>query len=86
VPTPAIAEDSTPSELERSREWKDIGLGAQILRDLGITSIRLYATRSRSYVGLAGFGIEIGSTEPLEEPSNHRLIVNEPRKPRRAAG
>jgi 3,4-dihydroxy 2-butanone 4-phosphate synthase / GTP cyclohydrolase II len=86
VPTTAIAEDASPSELERSRQWKDIGLGAQILRDLGITSIRLYATRSRSYVGLAGFGIEIESTEPLEEGSGHRLIINEPARPRVAAG
>src|SRR5229473_103453 len=85
VPTTAIAEDSTPSELERSRLWKDIGLGAQILRDLHISSIRLYATRSRTYVGLAGFGIEIRSTEPLEEASSHRLIVKENRHPRDAA-
>jgi 3,4-dihydroxy 2-butanone 4-phosphate synthase/GTP cyclohydrolase II len=85
VPTAAIAEDSTPAELERSRQWKDIGLGAQILRDLGITSIRLYATRSRSYVGLAGFGIQIAATEPLEEAASHRLIVRESRQPRSAA-
>src|SRR4029077_18804838 len=86
VPTTAIAEDGTQSELERSRQWKDIGLGAQILRDLGITSIRLYATRSRSYVGLAGFGIEIASTEPLEEATVHRLMLKEPRRPRSAGG
>ncbi len=85
VPTTAITEDSTASELERSRQWKDIGLGAQILRDLRISSIRLYATRSRSYVGLAGFGIEIESTEPLEEASGHRLIVKESRQPRNPA-
>src|SRR6266568_7407515 len=85
VLTTAITEDSTASELERSRQWKDIGLGAQILRDLRISSIRLYATRSRSYVGLAGFGIEIQSTEPLEEASSHRLIVRESRQPRSPA-
>ena len=85
VPTAAIADDQTPSELERSRQWKDIGLGAQILRDLGINSIRLYATRSRSYVGLAGFGIEIASTEPLDEASSHRLILKSPREPLDAA-
>ena len=83
VPTTAVADDSTASELERSRQWKDIGLGAQILRDLRITSIRLYATRSRSYVGLAGFGIEIEATEPLEESSSPRVVLAEPRRPRR---
>jgi len=66
VPTKAISEESTASELERSEQWHEIGLGAQILRDLGISSIRLYATRTRTYVGLAGFGIEIAGTEPLE--------------------
>src|SRR6266571_1837751 len=86
VPTTALSEESTASELERNRQWSEVGLGAQILRDLGITSIRLYATRSRSYVGLAGFGIEIASTEPLEEASIHRLLVKEPRRPRSAAG
>ncbi len=79
VPTTAIAEDVTASELERSRQWREVGLGAQILRDLRISSIRLYATRSRTYVGLAGFGIEIASTEPLDDLSNHRLVVKETR-------
>ncbi len=83
VPTTALADDGTASELERSRQWKDIGLGAQILRDLGIISIRLYATRSRTYVGLAGFGIEIAATEPIEEAASHR-IVDELRRPRAA--
>jgi 3,4-dihydroxy 2-butanone 4-phosphate synthase / GTP cyclohydrolase II len=85
VPTTAISEESTASELERNRHWKDIGLGAQILRDLGISSIRLFATRSRTYVGLAGFGIEIDATEPVEETATHRLIIKEARPPRRAA-
>jgi 3,4-dihydroxy 2-butanone 4-phosphate synthase / GTP cyclohydrolase II len=85
VPTMSLAEESTASELERNRQWKDIGLGAQILRDLGISSIRLFATRSRTYVGLAGFDIEIEATEPVEETTTHRLIVKEARPPRRAA-
>jgi 3,4-dihydroxy 2-butanone 4-phosphate synthase / GTP cyclohydrolase II len=66
VPTTAIGEGETSSEVERSAQWKEIGLGAQILRDLRISSIRLLAARSRTYVGLAGFGIEITATEPLE--------------------
>jgi 3,4-dihydroxy 2-butanone 4-phosphate synthase/GTP cyclohydrolase II len=84
VPTTVLADDGTASELERSRQWKDIGLGAQILRDLGISSIRLYATRSRTYVGLAGFGIEIAATEPIEEATTPRFVVGEPRRPRPA--
>ena len=70
----AVAEELTASERERNREWREVGLGAQILRDLRISSIRLYATRERSYVGLAGFGIEIefdrDARRSLEPPSD----------------
>ncbi|HYM72803.1 MAG TPA: 3,4-dihydroxy-2-butanone-4-phosphate synthase [Stellaceae bacterium] len=66
VPTQAISEEVTASEQQRSEQWREVGLGAQILRDLRISSIRLYATRARTYVGLAGFGIEIAGTEVLE--------------------
>ena len=47
----------------RESEWREIGLGAQILKDLGISSIRLLASRERHYVGLEGFGIKIVSTD-----------------------
>ena len=46
----------------REDEWLEIGLGAQILKDLGIQSIQLIASRERHYVGLEGFGIEITET------------------------
>jgi 3,4-dihydroxy 2-butanone 4-phosphate synthase/GTP cyclohydrolase II len=58
--------EATGSEAVRSRQWREIGLGAQILRDLGVTSIRNIATSSRSYVGLSGFGIELLGNEPPE--------------------
>jgi 3,4-dihydroxy 2-butanone 4-phosphate synthase / GTP cyclohydrolase II len=45
------------SETKRTREWREIGLGAQILRNLGISSIRLRAPKPMTYVGLSGFGI-----------------------------
>lgn len=48
--------------LQREAEWREIGLGAQILRDLGIASIKLYASRERRYIGIDGFGIEITET------------------------
>jgi 3,4-dihydroxy 2-butanone 4-phosphate synthase/GTP cyclohydrolase II len=67
VPTHAIPQGgSTGSEVARSRNWREVGLGAQILKDLGISSIRLLTSRKLTYVGLAGFGIEIVETEPLE--------------------
>jgi 3,4-dihydroxy 2-butanone 4-phosphate synthase/GTP cyclohydrolase II len=58
--------ETTGSEAARTTQWREIGLGAQILRDLGVTSIRNLATSSRSYVGLSGFGIEIVAEEPVE--------------------
>ena len=50
------------SAATRQQTWRDVGLGAQILRDLGISSIRLISSSNRHYVGLAGFGIEIVET------------------------
>ena len=51
---------------ERDSHWREVGLGAQILRDLGVSSIRLLASRERRYVGLDGFGLEITATELFE--------------------
>ncbi len=61
---PARSANQPASEVARSQQWKDVGLGAQILRDLGISSIRLRTSTPRTYVGLSGFGIEIKSFEP----------------------
>jgi len=67
VPTQAIPpSEGTGSEVARTRQWREVGLGAQILRDLGVTSIRLLTSAKLTYVGLAGFGIEIVSTETVE--------------------
>ncbi|HZH12138.1 MAG TPA: 3,4-dihydroxy-2-butanone-4-phosphate synthase [Microvirga sp.] len=67
VPTTTFADhEETASEAARTNQWREIGLGAQILRDLGVSSIRNLATSSRSYVGLSGFGIELLGQEPIE--------------------
>jgi len=50
------------SALKRLGSWREIGIGAQILRDLGVVSIAVMTTAERQYVGLGGFGIEIGET------------------------
>ena len=66
VPTASLAPAGTEdaeSARKREEQWREIGLGAQILKDLGVASIRLLASKSRTYVGLAGFDIEIVSTE-----------------------
>jgi 3,4-dihydroxy 2-butanone 4-phosphate synthase / GTP cyclohydrolase II len=68
VPVIAIPKsEQTASGEARSRQWREVGLGAQILKDLGVSSIRiLTSSRYMTYVGLSGFGIEIVGTEPVE--------------------
>jgi 3,4-dihydroxy 2-butanone 4-phosphate synthase/GTP cyclohydrolase II len=67
VPVVSIPKADTASNEARTRQWREIGLGAQILRDLGVKSIRLLtSSRHTTYIGLSGFGIEIAGTEPVE--------------------
>jgi 3,4-dihydroxy 2-butanone 4-phosphate synthase/GTP cyclohydrolase II len=64
VPVTALPKNGDrDAETARQRQWREIGLGAQILRDLGISSIRLLTSTEHHYVGLGGFGIEIVGTE-----------------------
>ncbi len=51
---PGEADEDHAEARLRESEWREIGLGAQILRDLGISSIDLLASRERHYVGLEG--------------------------------
>ena len=64
VPVKSVTDEGT--EALRARQWREIGLGAQILRDLGVVSIRNLATSARSSVGLSGCGIELLGDEPLD--------------------
>ena len=64
VPLNVAGSEST--EDTRQTLWREVGLGAQILRDLGVTSIRLRSDSPRKYVGLGGFGVEIAAVEPIE--------------------
>jgi 3,4-dihydroxy 2-butanone 4-phosphate synthase / GTP cyclohydrolase II len=64
VPTVAHGERASAEAL-RIQHWREVGLGAQILKDLGISSIRLLSSKARTYVGLSGFGIEIKGTEAV---------------------
>ncbi|MDD3446158.1 MAG: 3,4-dihydroxy-2-butanone-4-phosphate synthase [Zavarzinia sp.] len=61
------AGDDDSSEPKRTRQGREVGLGAQILRDLGVVSIRHMVSAASSnsglsYVGVSGFGIEIADT------------------------
>ncbi|RMG79493.1 MAG: 3,4-dihydroxy-2-butanone-4-phosphate synthase [Bacteroidetes bacterium] len=54
-PAPKSAPEKTPSALEQ----RDFGTGAQILRDLGVSKIRLITNNPKRRVGIIGFGLEI---------------------------
>ena len=63
VPVQRAGVEESASEAHRTTQWREVGLGAQILRDLGVSSIRLQTSTPRKYVGLSGFGIEIVAEE-----------------------
>jgi len=47
-------------------DLRDYGLGAQILLDLGLTSIRLLTNNPKKIVGLEGYGLEVTGREPIQ--------------------
>ncbi len=54
---------------------RDYGVGAQILRDLGIKKIRLITNNPKKRAGLEGYGIQIVENLPLEiEPNPHNAF------------
>jgi 3,4-dihydroxy 2-butanone 4-phosphate synthase/GTP cyclohydrolase II len=57
---------------------RDYGVGAQILRYLGISKIRLMSNNPRKRAGLSGYGLEIVETVPLEikaNPHNEKYLT-----------
>jgi 3,4-dihydroxy 2-butanone 4-phosphate synthase/GTP cyclohydrolase II len=53
-------------------DLRDYGLGAQILLDVGLTSIRLLTNNPRKIVGLEGYGLRVTGREPLHvAPTAH---------------
>jgi 3,4-dihydroxy 2-butanone 4-phosphate synthase/GTP cyclohydrolase II len=57
---------------------RDYGVGAQIIRNLGITKIRLITNNPKKRVGLMGYGLEIVDNVPIEihpNPHNEKYLT-----------
>ena len=55
-------------------DLRDYGIGAQILSDLGLTSIRLLTNNPRKIVGLRGFGLEVVERVPIVVTPHRRNV------------
>lgn len=50
-------------------DLRDYGLGAQVLRDLGVTNMRLITNNPTKIVGLEGYGLNVVERVPIEVPT-----------------
>jgi len=53
-----------------SSDQRDYGIGAQILRDLGVTKMKLLSNNPKKRSGIMGYGLEITENIPIEIASN----------------
>ena len=51
-------------------DLRDYGIGAQILRDLGVRQMRLMTNNPKKIIGLEGYGMKVVERVPLEIPPN----------------
>jgi 3,4-dihydroxy 2-butanone 4-phosphate synthase / GTP cyclohydrolase II len=65
--------DMNPSFVYQA-DFKEYGIGAQILRDLGVRKMRLLTNNRKHLVGLRGYGLEVTSLEPIPRDNPVREI------------
>jgi len=64
-------------------DLREYGIGAQILSDLGLTTVQLLTNNPRKIVGIEGYGLKVVKRVPLEIPSNRvnrRYLLTKRRK------
>lgn len=60
----------TDDELSYNSDMREYGIGAQILSDLGLSTIRILTNNPKKIVGLNGYGLDVTEQVPIESGSN----------------
>jgi len=60
-------------------DFKEYGIGAQILRDLGVRKMRLLTNNKKHLVGLRGYGLEVTSLVPIPREHPVRIAAKSPK-------
>jgi 3,4-dihydroxy 2-butanone 4-phosphate synthase/GTP cyclohydrolase II len=62
-------------ELGFMDDQREYGIGAQILADLGLTTIKIMTNNPRKIIGLEGYGLTVTEQVPIEvEPGEHNTL------------
>jgi 3,4-dihydroxy 2-butanone 4-phosphate synthase/GTP cyclohydrolase II len=69
-----LQKDMNPSFVYRA-DFKEYGIGAQILRDLGVRKMRLLTNNRKHLVGLRGYGLEVTALEPITRDGSAREVT-----------
>ena len=62
-------------ELGFPADSREYGIGAQILADLGVTTMRLMTNNPAKYGGIDGYGLQIVERVPMQTEPNHENIA-----------
>jgi 3,4-dihydroxy 2-butanone 4-phosphate synthase/GTP cyclohydrolase II len=66
-------------------DFKEYGIGAQILRDLGVRKMRLLTNNKKHLVGLRGYGLEVTALEPIPREYPQRESAKQKKSKLRSA-
>lgn len=65
---PTVRRQPSTESSGRAMDFREYGIGAQILRDVGVGKIRLLTNHPRRLVNLPGYGLEIVECVPIQLP------------------